>query len=114
MAREEPGLFEGIEERAPAVAQTEDGLPPPAYQPVAEQPVQPRSVPGTPSPEALARLERVTGRPAGSMARHVPGEASYPQRRETSAQPSEAELMEERPRFGINTSDQPHVRRGRQ
>lgn len=107
----EPSLFEDI---PPAVAQ--DGLPLPAYQPQPEpaaeqapeatfshQPVTPqgRAVPGTPSPEALARLERVTGRAPGSMAGYLPGEA----RRPAAVAPSPtaaATPVDERPRFGIN------------
>ena len=100
VAQEEPSLFEGIEEVAQAPLQ-DDGLPPPAYQPAAQQPQQ--TMPGTPTPEALARLERVTGRPAGSMANHVPGEANYTPPQQREANPAEAEFMSERPRFGINT-----------
>ena len=108
----EPSLFEDIP--APAVAA--DDLPPPAYQPqpapAAEQAPTPtfshqapaaaasqRNVPGTPSPEALARLERVTGRAPGSMSGHVPGEARRPS---TSAPAPAPAPTEERPRFGIN------------
>ena len=107
---DEPLLFEDM---PPA---TDDGLPPPAYQPqVAQEPTpapaamqQPaaaapvgRPAPGTPSPEALARLERVTGRAPGSMSGHVPGEAraTSPASQATSAP---APVQEERPRFGIN------------
>ncbi|MBT8415242.1 MAG: cell division protein FtsZ [Boseongicola sp.] len=109
----EPSLFEDIPAPTPAAAQ--DDLPPPAYQPqqapAAEQAPtfahqQPaasapqRTAPGTPSPEALARLERVTGRAPGSMAGHVPGEARRPS---TSAPAPAPEVTgEERPRFGIN------------
>ncbi len=90
---EEPSLFEELD--TPVVA--DDGLPPPAYQPQAQAP-QPeqRPAPGTPTPEALARLERVTGRAPGSMAGHVPAEAPRP------ATPTVA-AEEPRPRFGINT-----------
>ncbi|SMX22084.1 cell division protein FtsZ [Boseongicola aestuarii] len=107
----EPSLFEDI----PAPAAAQDDLPPPAYQPqpqpaaeaepaptFSHQPVAPaapqRHAPGTPSPEALARLERVTGRPAGSMAGHIPGEA----RRPSTSAPAPVAPAEERPRFGIN------------
>ena len=64
---EEPSLFAEIEEQH---AEADDGLPLPAYRPQAEpvrqQPAAQvsRPVPGTPTPEALARLERVTGRAA--------------------------------------------------
>ena len=110
---DEPLLFEDI---PPA---TDDGLPPPAYRPqVAQEPMpaaapvqQPapaaaapaaRPAPGTPSPEALARLERVTGRAPGSMAGHVPGEARATSSPAASATSAPAPAQEERPRFGIN------------
>ncbi|MEK6216176.1 MAG: cell division protein FtsZ [Boseongicola sp.] len=103
----EPSLFEGFEP-AGAVAVSADGLPLPAYQPQPETVGEPlptfvhatdaRPVPGTPTPEALARLERVTGRIPGSMAGHVPGEA----RADVAAPTPSAEPIEERPRFGIN------------
>ncbi|MDJ1015088.1 MAG: cell division protein FtsZ [Paracoccaceae bacterium] len=103
---EEPSLFEGIE--TAAQPQTDDGLPPPAYQPEAA-PVEEtvptfvrsttsRPAPGTPTPEAIARLERVTGRAPGSMAGRVPGEANV-----ARPQPAPAAPEEEKPRFGINT-----------
>ena len=107
----EPSLFEDI-----APAATQDDLPPPAYQPApaavapeenavfahqpAADPQQGRPVPGTPSAEALARLERVTGRAPGSMAGHIPGEArAVPAA--TSA-PAPTAPVDDRPRFGIN------------
>ena len=105
----EPSLFEGFEPAA-ATAISEDGLPPPAYQPQPEIAAEPvptfvhaadaRPAPGTPTPEALARLERVTGRAPGSMAGHVPGEAQV--RIEPVAPEPPSEPTEERPRFGIN------------
>ena len=93
----EPSLFETMEQ-AP---QTDDGLPPPAYQPPAEEVTAAASnrPAGSPSPEALARLERVTGRTPGSMSNHVPGEARY--ERQPTAEPQGSDP--ERPRFGINT-----------
>ena len=98
---EEPSLFEGIEAPQP---RADDGLPPPAYQPQPEPAPQPaayaqRSAPGTPTPEALARLERVTGRAPGSMAGYRPGEARFGSSREAAPE----ESHNERPRFGINT-----------
>ena len=98
---DEPSLFEGID--APQ-HQTDDGLPPPAYQPQPEPVHQPaayaqRAAPGTPTPEALARLERVTGRAPGSMAGYRPGEAKFG----SSRQEAPEEHAAERPRFGINT-----------
>ena len=98
---EEPGLFESAPQQT-AVA--DDGLPPPAYQP-APEPQQgaavatSRPAAGTPSQEALARLERVTGRAPGSMSNHVPGEAAYKSTRTAPESTAEAD----RPRFGINT-----------
>ena len=98
-AEEEPSLFEDLEPARPA---TDDGLPPPAYQPKPQQPAvaeASRPEPGTPTPEALARLERVTGRAPGSMSGHRPGEARFGSTR--AAAPTEE--SGERPRFGINT-----------
>ncbi|MXQ07502.1 cell division protein FtsZ [Alphaproteobacteria bacterium GH1-50] len=105
---EEPSLFEDLD--TPAAAS--DDLPPPAYQPAPayaqEQAPQPemtfvpqaaaqRPAPGTPTPEALARLERVTGRAPGSMQGHVPGAA-----RAQAPQGQPQAGGEQRPRFGIN------------
>ncbi len=94
--------------QAPAA---DDGLPPPAYQPAPAAEQQPsfshtaapgRPMPGTPTPEALARLERVTGRAPGSMQGHVPGEARAPmQQRPAATQAPNVEA--DRPRFGINS-----------
>ncbi|MDA9865361.1 cell division protein FtsZ [bacterium] len=97
-AYQEPSLFEAPQP-APVAS---DGLPPPAYQPE-PQPQQGAAVAssrpaGTPSPEALARLERATGRAPGSMAQHTPGEAAY-----NPSRPALPEVEQERPRFGINT-----------
>ncbi len=95
---EEPSLLERME---PQQA-TDDGLPPPAYQPAPapQQPVEAvgRPAPGTPTPEAIARLERLTGRAPGTMANHAPTRASYTQ--QPAPQPAPEQ---ERPRFGINT-----------
>ncbi|MEQ9057465.1 MAG: cell division protein FtsZ [Roseovarius confluentis] len=101
-AEEEPSLFETIEAEQPAA---DDGLPPPAYRPQAEPAHQPaaaqtsRPAPGTPTPEALARLERVTGRTPGAMSGYRPGEAQFGSSRSAPQQ----EPASERPRFGINT-----------
>ena len=101
---EEPSLFEGIEP-APQ-PEADDGLPPPAYRPQAQPAPQPqpaaraeRPAPGTPTPEALARLERVTGRAPGSMSGYRPGDAQFGSSR---SQPQQ-DAPVERPRFGINT-----------
>ena len=97
---EEPSLFEAMPEPR-HVAEADDGLPPPAYRPEVEQQApaaSARPAPGTPTPEALARLERVTGRRMGALQNHVPGEARYGLNR-----PAAAPETSERPRFGINT-----------
>ena len=104
-------LIDVMEGQAVAHAPTpDDGLPPPAYQPAPVADAQPtfsqttapgRPVPGTPTPEALARLERVTGRTPGSMQGHVPGEARIP--RHQPAQAPAPNVEAERPRFGINS-----------
>ncbi|CAN0603728.1 unnamed protein product, partial [Ectocarpus sp. 12 AP-2014] len=106
----EPSLFEGLEPAA-AQASQDDGLPPPAYQPQPEAPAAEQGFAsarpaGTPTAEAIARLERVTGRAPGSMTNHVPGEARYraPMAAPAPApQPQEAADHADRPRFGINT-----------
>lgn len=90
--------------------ETDDGLPPPAYQPSVEEAVSdtpeefeieeeldrylaPRApAPGTPSPDALRRLQT-----AVSKAPQQPA-----QRRHAPAEPAQA-AAEERPRFGINS-----------
>ncbi len=105
----EPSLFEEMEQRGQHVAQSDDGLPPPAYRHEAEeyhaepapQPQPQARTPGTPSPEALARLERVTGRAPGSLQNRVPGGARYTA--PSSPAPRERTIEAERPRFGINT-----------
>ncbi|MFU8866038.1 MAG: cell division protein FtsZ, partial [Rhodobacterales bacterium] len=112
----EPTFFEDLEEQQPAAApqrnryndqhtQHDDALPPPAYQPrVAQfQPVHdefeddahnyvaPRApAPGTPSPEAMARLQQAVSKAAPQAAQHrqIPQQAPEP---------------EQRPRFGINS-----------
>ncbi|WP_425084970.1 cell division protein FtsZ [Ruegeria profundi] len=111
----EPSLFEAAEEPAPSqfqpqVEQDDDGLPPPAYQPrVAEFEPQPEPVEetpetyaaphqhsaGTPSPEALQRLQAAVQNVPSAAQRLT---ATRPQ--EPAPQP-QAE-HEERPRFGFN------------
>ncbi|APX11830.1 cell division protein FtsZ [Tateyamaria omphalii] len=117
-AAEEPSLFNELE--APSAAQDtsgdmftedapaapDDGLPPPAYQPqvaafeprpepelpAAEEFVAPRApAPGTPSPEALARLRAATQKAA-------PAAAPAPQ----PSQDAQA-AASDKPRFGINS-----------
>ncbi|MBR2573778.1 MAG: cell division protein FtsZ [Loktanella sp.] len=105
--RPEPSLFEDLEtDHAPVmaprreapVAQTRaDDLPPPAYTPRPEPTlsdadtfVAPRApAPGTPSPEALARLQAAVNR--------VPKPADQQQR------PAPRAAEAEKPRFGINS-----------
>ena len=67
--------------------------------PLAAEPrpsAEPRTVPGAPSPEVIARLERVAGREPGSMAGRIPGDANY------GNDLSEGSGTVERPKFGIN------------
>ena len=109
-AQPEPNLFEEFEEQpapafaprreAPAAQTRADDLPPPAYTPRPEPTladadsfVAPRapSAPGTPSPEALARLQAAVNR--------VPKTAE--QQTRPAAAPRAAEP--EKPRFGINS-----------
>lgn len=104
VTEEEPSLFESFDTaREP---EGEDGLPPPAYQPAPEQVHETaasnayRPAPGTPTPEALARLERVTGRAPGSLSGYRPGEAQFGSH---PTEPQPVEQPADRPRFGINT-----------
>lgn len=123
VAEQEPSLFGEMEtpnkvseeqkeaffnETAPAPEQAQDDLPPPAYQPQVAQ-FQPRTeyyedetegfvapkapAPGTPSPEAMARLRTAVGK--------VPS-ATQP-RQAAAPAPQEPEQVEEKPRFGINS-----------
>jgi cell division protein FtsZ len=117
-AAEEPGLFAAMEEREaprqPRAADARmsemdeaDDMPPPAYQPQVaefepsrddleaepEEFVAPRKpAPGTPTPEAIARLRAATQRVA-------------PQQQQAPAAAAPAARTEhgERPRFGINS-----------
>lgn len=111
----EPSLFEAAEEPAPAQfhardERDDDGLPPPAYQPrVAEFEPQPDPVEqapetfvaprgqaaGTPSPEALQRLQAAVQNVPSAKQRMT---ASRPQEAAQQPQPE----TEERPRFGFN------------
>ncbi len=104
-------IFEPREERAPAprpAARADDDLPPPAYTPRAVDEeeedlnayVAPRApAPGTPSPEAMARLQHAVGNAASRR----PEGAQTPQQRASHQQPREAQPQAERPRFGINS-----------
>ncbi|MDQ2091568.1 cell division protein FtsZ [Marimonas arenosa] len=123
-ATEEPSLFEELDveaaaaedqmedifaEEAAEVAVAEDDLPPPAYQPQVaafrpqpdaldaepEEFVAPKSpAPGTPSPDAMARLRAAVQRAPASS-----GRVAEPQ---LQPQEQQAETAE-RPRFGINS-----------
>jgi cell division protein FtsZ len=111
---QEPTLFEEMEtpaqpavapyqQPAPAPQAAADDLPPPAYTPrpepdltQADNFVAPRaaSAPGTPSPEAMARLQAAVNRvPRGDQAPQQQPQAAAP------VAPAEAE----KPRFGINS-----------
>ncbi|WP_223422931.1 cell division protein FtsZ [Tateyamaria pelophila] len=118
-AAEEPTLFEELDAQTVAAedmaedifgeetqAEDDDGLPPPAYQPQvaafeptpepetrrAEEFVAPRApAPGTPSPEALARLRAATQKATAS-----------PQRQHHAAEHA-VTAAGEKPRFGINS-----------
>ena len=94
-AEEEPSLFPAFQPAAREEVQAEesDDLPPPAYRPAAEtQPLEAaepapeqvpaaRAAPGTPSPEALARLHQAV--------RRVPGAGSEPARPAPQPQPQQ-------------------------
>ena len=86
-----PAEDRGLFDRGVAAARAAEDLPPPAYQPQAQTAaaqnlhvedeaqafVAPRPrAPGTPSPEALARLQAAVNRAPG----HIPGQASASQR----------------------------------
>jgi len=97
----QPAAFAPIPEPAPAPApQASDDLPPPAYTPrpeptltEADSFVAPRAAaPGTPSPEALARLQAAVNR--------VP--KAEPQR-QAAAPAAAAHHEADKPRFGINS-----------
>ncbi len=114
----EPSLFETAEEPVqpqfqPRAERDDDGLPPPAYQPrVAEfeptpEPVepapesfvapQPQAAAGTPSPEALQRLQ--------AAVQNIPAaERGHPAPRPQAQQPASAPQADaqDRPRFGFN------------
>ncbi len=100
-------------QRAAYAPQTQeaDDLPPPAYvPPVQHQPeeepelaafvAQRAPAPGTPSPEAMARLQAAVGHAQKPRAQ-APAEGHAPQY--TQAHAPEAAPASERPRFGINS-----------
>jgi cell division protein FtsZ len=120
-ATEEPSLFDRAEDMHPEPAQTDsffaqdadDDLPPPAYQPRTEETapqahaemeiedeldayLAPRApAPGTPSPEAMQRLQAAVSKVPSQVRQHPAAAAP--------AQPREAAVQEERSRFGINS-----------
>ncbi len=106
-AAEEPSLFEDMESDDAAEAEEDDALPPPAYSPAAAR-SEPEEIaerdadtftapvarrPGTPSPEALQRLQAAVSK--------VPGRAA--QERDETRAPGAAPGAAERARFGINS-----------
>ncbi|WP_170568916.1 cell division protein FtsZ [Ruegeria atlantica] len=112
----EPSLFEATEEPAqfqPQAEQDDDGLPPPAYQPrVAEfeptpEPVepapesyvapQPQPAAGTPSPEALQRLQAAVQNVPASERSHAAPRPQAPQ-----PVPTPQSDAQDRSRFGFN------------
>ena len=115
---EEVSLFDGVDFTGEAVEVEADGIPAPAYRPQApiERPApapsathdaaaaafvapRPRAA-GTPSVEALARLQAAVSRSPspGSAARPAQAQAA-----ETLARPQPAARPAERPRFGIGS-----------
>jgi cell division protein FtsZ len=116
---EEPSLFEGMAPAAAAHEEPElledDGLPPPAYQPqvpafqpqadAAEEPqaeafVAPKApAPGTPSPEALARLRAATQHVSSQQQNHIRPVADPVQQPQQQAE----QPAEQKGRFGLNS-----------
>ncbi|MBN9887408.1 cell division protein FtsZ [Salipiger abyssi] len=126
---DEPSLFESLEserhaqdpaeslfeEPAPAAAQTQDDLPPPAYRPqVAQFQPQPDALeaepetfvapraptPGTPSPDTMARLQAAAARNRQQAA----GQAQAPRQMQPQQPAGAARGGEgDKPRFGINS-----------
>ncbi|MEX0307324.1 MAG: cell division protein FtsZ [Ruegeria sp.] len=106
---EDVELNEGWHEEQPAAEQDDDGLPPPAYQPqVAQFEPQPEveeteesyvasraPTPGTPSPEAMQRLQAAVQKVPSNRLR-----AATEAPREPAPQPQQT--AEDRPRFGFN------------
>ena len=126
-SHEEPTLFEGLDatasqaEAAPAETEAydDDGLPPPAYQPQvpefqpqadaaeggADSFVAPKApAPGTPSPEAIVRLQAAAQRAQPQQA--APQPAPQPQQRPAAAAPQQQQApapQQEQRRFGLNS-----------
>jgi len=99
----QPAAFQPRAEPAPAPQAVADDVPPPAYTPRPEPIVQeaenftaPRApAPGTPSPEALARLQAAVNRVPKAT------DAAPQQQPQAAAPTPHAEA--EKPRFGINS-----------
>ncbi|MDE4303388.1 cell division protein FtsZ [Phaeobacter gallaeciensis] len=126
-SHEEPTLFEGLDatasqpEAAPAETEAydDDGLPPPAYQPQvpefqpqadaaeggADSFVAPKApAPGTPSPEAIVRLQAAAQRAQPQQA--APQPAPQPQQRPAATAPQQQQApapQQEQRRFGLNS-----------
>ncbi len=107
----EPGLFQGFDspaqDQTPAATATgDDGLPPPAYQPQAEQP-QPQAQPQTPATGAdyVAPQEPAAGAPnPAAMSRLQAAVQSAPQQQGFSTRRNApAQQQAEKSRFGINS-----------
>lgn len=99
--QEEPTLFQDLAPQAGAQPQTsvvEDDLPPPAYDP--ERTVAAgRAAPGTPTPEALARLQAAVNRqPQG----YAPRQAAAPAAAHAQASHADQDAAQGS-RFGINS-----------
>ena len=130
VASQEPSLFEGIEAQQPAaqapinevVEEVEelgsDGLPRPAYQPrsqvfhqpevAEEQPeasfVAPKApAPGTPSADAIVRLQAAAARAQGQQPMQQPQQAMPQQQPRNVAQQEAVEPQAEQRRFGLNS-----------
>ncbi|WP_299023872.1 cell division protein FtsZ [uncultured Sulfitobacter sp.] len=109
-------MFEG--RRYEPVRDVADDLPPPAYTPEpasyepqpeqieapAESFVAPRApTPGTPSPEAMARLRAAAQRAAPAAEQQPRAAAPAPQQQQQQPQAAAPTAHGERPRFGINS-----------
>ena len=94
-------------------------LPPPAYRPEPAQPAQAQSLhveddpqafvaprpraPGTPTPEALARLQAAVNRQPGQAPQRAAEQAPRPVAQAPRPAAQAAQRAAEKPRFGINT-----------
>lgn len=130
VASQEPSLFEGIEAQQPAAQAPinevveevdeldSDGLPRPAYQPrsqvfhqpevAEEQPeasfVAPKApAPGTPSADAIVRLQAAAARAQGQQPMQQPQQAMPQQQPRNVAQQEAVEPQAEQRRFGLNS-----------